>query len=85
MIPTWATMGVERPDYDKVNTFYEWLMYILFLLKVTRIMRPLRIRRKLQVIEDEVERTMVDMILRILILILFSKYIRCSVCFSCLF
>ena len=74
VIPTWATMGTTPPSYADIDTPYLGTLYILNLLKTTRMLRPLRIRRKLLHIEDEVQRIMADMILRIIVLILFSKY-----------
>jgi len=75
VIPTWATLGVETPDYGDINNAYTGTMYILNLFKTTRVLRPLRIRRKLLNIEDEVQRALADMMLRIIIMILFSKHL----------
>ena len=75
VIPTWATLGANRPSYHSIHSFSGGILYILFLLKTTRILRPLRIRRKFKLIEDEVQRSIADMILRILVMILFSKWL----------
>jgi hypothetical protein len=80
VIPTWATLGVKTPTYGEIDNGHSAAMYVLNLFKTTRVLRPLRIRRKLLNIEDEVQRTLADMTLRIVIMILFSKFLGRS-CF----
>jgi len=75
VIPTWATLGTSRVLYSELDSPYNVVLYILNLFKATRVLRPLRIRRKLLEIEDEVQRALADMILRIIVMILFSKFV----------
>ena len=73
VIPTYATLNASRPIFTDINTFSEAVLYLLFGLKTTRILRALRVRRKILDIEEEVQRTVADMSLQVLVLILFSK------------
>ena len=68
-------MTYTRPSYDNIHSFATGMIYVLYLLKATRILRSLRIRRKLLNIEEEVQRCLADVILRVLIMILFSKFV----------
>jgi hypothetical protein len=56
VIPIWATSGYSCPDFDNIDSAKEFLIYLLFLLNSTRVLRALRIRRKLMNIEDAVDR-----------------------------
>ena len=89
VIPTWATLGQPTPLYPQIDGVKLGTLYILNLLKATRVLRPLRVRRKFQHIEDEVQRALADMILRIVVMILFSElaamWFTVVTVFSCAF
>ncbi len=72
VIPTWATIGAVPTNIREINSFQQAVMYAFFLFKTTRILRPLRMRKKLYYIEEPVQRCLADMVLQLLILILFS-------------
>ena len=81
VIPTWATLGTTAPVYSDISSIYTGVLYVLNLFKASRVLRPLRIRRKLQSIEDEVQRTLVDILLRSFSMILFSmSSLICLIC-----
>lgn len=56
VIPIWVTAGTECPVYDDIKTAEGAVLYTMFLMSTTRILRALRIRRKLANIEDSVKR-----------------------------
>ena len=74
VIPKFATLGQQCPSLQNAVSAKEVVLYILCGMQTTRILRALRIRRKLLLIEDEVKRFMGDMALRIIMIILFSKW-----------
>lgn len=76
VIPIYATYNAKRPHYNDVNSVTLVLMYIFFGLNTTRILRALRIRKYLLVIEDAVERCLGDISLLITVMLLFSEYFR---------
>ena len=56
-------------DYSATQVVY----YILCALTTTRILRSLRVHRRFERIEDEVQRFLASMVLNIVVMILFSK------------
>ena len=71
VIPIWATINQTEPIVDEVYTATDGVMYILFLMNTTRVLRALRINRKLSNIKDAVNRSMGDIILVVIMMILF--------------
>jgi hypothetical protein len=75
VIPIWVFyFDSEIPSYLSINTFKRFLLYAMHALNTTRILRALRVRKKLLLIEDVVDRCLADMALIISIMILFSKF-----------
>ena len=71
VIPIWVTSNRTVPIYDDVNSVEDGIMYMLFLLDTTRILRALRINRKLSTVKDAVNRCMGEISLAITVMILF--------------
>lgn len=71
VIPIFVNYRGTQPDVVTVFTFSKGLIYSLYALNTTRILRVLRIRRKLLKIEDAVERYIKELLLAISIMILF--------------
>lgn len=77
VIPIWARFLVSSvPTYSSINSLTDAIVYTLYGLNTTRVLRALRIRKKLLLIEDAVDRCLGDMALTISVMILFSK--NCS-------
>lgn len=74
ILPIWVTFNkVKVQQYNDINTVNERMVWIMFGLSTTRILRLLRIRKKVLELKDDVQRQIGDMILSILVLILFSE------------
>ena len=58
---------------DDIDTVRDAVLYFLFGLGTTRILRALRIQRKLNLIEDAVDRCFGEICLTISVMVLFSK------------
>lgn len=71
VIPIWVTAGRVCPVYDEINSAGSAVLYLLFLLATTRILRALRIRRKLSNIDDAVKRFIGEISCEISVMILF--------------
>lgn len=71
VIPIWVTANKVAPAVEDVSTISEAVLYILFGLNTTRILRALRIRKKLSNIDDAVNRYLAEMTLAIIVMILF--------------
>lgn len=72
VIPKFATYGQVCPSWSEIRNGRSGVIFCLCGMGTTRILRALRIRRRLQLIEDEVKRFIGDMVLRIIIMILFN-------------
>ena len=73
VIPVWVTYGQTLPVLEEIDSFRDGLLYFIFGLTTTRVLRALRIRRRLLTIEDAVDRCLGEISLTIVIMILFSK------------
>lgn len=73
VVPIWITINSEPVKYSEIHTFNDTLLYILFFLNTTRVLRSLRIYKKLNTITDEVQRSLGEMVLTVVVLILFSE------------
>lgn len=71
VIPIWVSSYSYAPRYDKIQNFRDVIVYILVGMATTRILRALRIRKKLVVLEDEVERVLGEMALSLIVMVLF--------------
>jgi len=71
VVPIWVTDNQSPPIVFEVNNFDSGLMYLLFLLSTTRVLRALRINRKLINVKDAVNRCIGEITLAILVMILF--------------
>ena len=74
VIPIFVLYDIVCPDYNRINSGKEAVIYILYGFSTTRILRALRVWRKLSAIEDPVSRAVGQMATTISIMILFSKY-----------
>jgi hypothetical protein len=73
VIPIWVFYFDNRiPKYLEIDSIKKALLYAMHALNTTRILRALRIRKKLLLIEDVVDRCLADMALIITVMILFS-------------
>lgn len=72
VIPIWVTSNRTFPVFSLITSVEETFIYILFILNVTQILRALRIRRQILLIEDSVQRCITEFCLIVVILILFN-------------
>ena len=72
-VPVFATYNTDCPNYTQMNTPKEVIFYILCGMTTTRILRSLRFHKYFNAIEDEVQRFLAEMGLKIVVMILFSK------------
>lgn len=72
VIPIWITYGRACPIVEEIASFKDAILYFLFGLSTTRVLRALRIRKKLMAIEDDVDRCFGEICLTISVMILFS-------------
>ncbi len=71
VIPICVTYGYRLPDVDYIHDVPTALLYTVFAMNTTQILRALRIRRKLARIQDAVERFMGELLLAVIVMILF--------------
>ena len=71
VIPICVTYGYRLPDVNYIHTVPTALLYTVFAMNTTQILRALRIRRKLARIQDAVERFMGELLLAVIVMILF--------------
>ena len=81
VIPSYATIGATCPSFEEANSFYNIVYYILCGLNATRILRSLRFLNYFDSMEDEVQRFLAGMGLKIVVMILFSKWIYSTNCY----
>lgn len=73
VIPIFVTYEKTCPSFEQADNFSQVIYYILCGMGTTRILRALRLRRKFLMLEDEVQRTLANMCLNIVVMVLFSK------------
>lgn len=74
VIPIWITRNTPQVYYSQIVSFTDFLVFLVYGLTTTRILRALRLRQKLiQAIEDDVQRCLGEMTLAITIMILFNS------------
>jgi hypothetical protein len=73
VIPIWITLDKEEVAFPDIHSWDDAFVYILFGLNTTRVLRVLRVHKKLNQFTDEVRRSLGEMILTVLVLLLFSK------------
>lgn len=75
VIPIWLTKFVYTDPIlgSDIHTASDLLNYLLYGLHSLRILRALRLRKKFMHIVDEVKRTLFNIILTVLVMILFGK------------
>jgi hypothetical protein len=86
VVPVFTTFNITCPDYESISSAKDGLYYVLCCLTCSRILRSLRFCTRFEAIEDEVQRFLANMSLKLVVMILFSKF--CFVFFfyfSCLF
>ena len=72
VIPIWVTVNRTLPVFSEMKSAGEWFIYLLFVLNVTQILRALRIRRYILLMEDPVHQCVAEFILIACVLILFN-------------
>jgi voltage-gated potassium channel len=72
VVPIWITSGFQPVAYDEINSLFDFVLYMLYLLNTTRILRALRLHKKIMLIEDEVDQATANMILSVLVMLLFD-------------
>lgn len=72
VVPIWITSGFAPVAYNDVSTLFDVVLYLLYFLNTTRILRALRLHRKIMLIEDEVKRATANIILSVLVMLLFD-------------
>jgi hypothetical protein len=75
IVPVFATVHMTCPAFEQVKSARSIFYYILCGFSRAKILRSLRIGMYFTVFEDEVHRLLAHIGLRILVMILFSKYI----------
>lgn len=73
VVPIVVTFNTPLVQYSQINSVYDAFVFFLYALTTTRILRALRIHKKLLLIEDEVKRSLGEMLLTLFCMILFSK------------
>jgi voltage-gated potassium channel len=74
VIPIWITKyGLTCFTFSEIHSFFDFVIYVICGLKTTRILRALRIKRKLNKIEDDIERCLGEIALIITVMILFNS------------
>jgi len=74
VIPVWFIYDADGPPNSEAVGANKVTMYIVHALATTVILRPMRIQKKIKEITNEVQRSIGDMALTIVMMILFSKY-----------
>lgn len=75
VIPIWVTSStiVHKPVWGEITTIQEGVLFFIFGLETTRILRALRLRRFLTLIEDVVDRCIAEIFVTGSIMLLFSE------------
>ena len=75
VIPIWLTNFVfkESVTLYKIHNFTDFINFLMYGAHTLRILRSLRLRRKLLLIQDEVKRTLLNMLLTVLAMMLFGN------------
>ena len=74
VIPIWVSyFGFENVPYSLLYSFTDGVIYIMYALNSTKVLRALRVRKTLMLIEDAVDRCFADIALIMVSMILFSK------------
>jgi hypothetical protein len=73
VIPIWVQQITPCVAYPDIINTKDGIVYILCALTTTRVLRALRIRKRLMLIEDEVDRCLGEMALTLVIMILFNS------------
>jgi hypothetical protein len=75
VIPIWVTYFAFTHEikFRDIKSFSDFLNYLLYGAYTLRILRALRVHKKLAHIEDEVKRTLFNMLLFVLTMVLFGK------------
>ena len=71
VIPIWVSVYSHVPNYSEIKNARDAFVYFLVALATTRVLRALRIRKKLIVLEDEVQRCVGEIALTLVVMILF--------------
>ena len=74
VIPLFATYDITCPDFHSIHTVRAGMYYVLCGMTTTRILRSLRFGSSFSAISDEVQRYLAEISLKIVVMILFSKY-----------
>jgi hypothetical protein len=72
-IPVFTTYNIACPDFYHIGSAKACVYFVLCGMTTTRILRSLRFQKYFLAIEDEVQRYLADMGLKIVVMILFSK------------
>jgi hypothetical protein len=78
-IPVFATYDVQCPSFHEIGSPKAVVYFILCAMTTTRILRSIKFRKYFFAIEDEVQRFLADMGLKIGVMILFSKQLTVTV------
>lgn len=73
VIPVWIIYQYECPTNREAVGTFNITIYIIHALKTTVILRPIRIQKKIKEIPNEVQRSIGEMTLTIVLMIIFSK------------
>ena len=74
VIPIWITYDRHLKDPVSAKSSEDSIIYIIFAISTTRILRPWRIQQMIKELTNEVQRCVGEMALTIILMILFSKY-----------
>lgn len=88
ILPTWITLDAHTLNdvsSGSLGSSQNQFIWLCFLLKTTRILRGLRLRKKfIDMLDDEVQQRISGMGVFIVIMILFSKFLSVRFLFVCL-
>ena len=71
VIPIWVSVYSFVPQYSQISSFRDGVVYFSVGMATTRILRALRIRKRLTIVEDEVQRCVGEIVLQLIVMILF--------------
>lgn len=75
-IPVFATYNTVCPRFHEIGSTMAVVNFLLCAMTTTRILRSLRFRKHFLAIDDEVQRFLADICLKIAVMILFSKCLQ---------
>ena len=73
VVPIWITLNQKPVVFSNIKTFHDVVLYLMFGLSTTRVLRSLRIHRHIMLSTDEVHRSVGTLALSVCAMLMFSK------------